>query len=352
MTRQWQVLRDIDAARTGITIPKLAAARNVHQRTIRRDLDALSSAGFPLYDEKVNGSAMWKLRARPFRSLEELGLSLTELCALYFSRVLLVSLGGAPYQDEVERAFVKIERALPASCRRFLDALPVVIKAKFAGRKNNDDRKLREVVVRATEAMMSHRRVAMRYDSASSRRTKDYVVEPLRISCADGGTYLTAFVPEYDEVRNFAVERIRALGIMGETFAPRPLPVEPFANSVGAFSGLPERVELEFDASVAEYVTGRQWHRSQTFEARPDGSVLMRLDVCVDAPLRTLVLGFGGTVRVIAPFRLAQDVLEQIDLARSHYRPPLSSMPSMSPTESISAPPSTWMPMRRLWRAS
>ena len=26
VTRQWQVLRDIDAARIGITIPKLAAA--------------------------------------------------------------------------------------------------------------------------------------------------------------------------------------------------------------------------------------------------------------------------------------------------------------------------------------
>lgn len=133
MTRQWQVLRDIDGARTGITIPKLAAARNVHPRTIRRDLDALSCAGFPLYDEKVNGSTMWKLRTRPFRGLEELGLSLTELCALYFSRALLASLGGAPYQDEVERAFVKIERALPASCRRFLDALPVAIKGKVRG---------------------------------------------------------------------------------------------------------------------------------------------------------------------------------------------------------------------------
>ena len=47
MTRQWQVLRDIDAARTGITIGKLAAARGVCQRTIRRDIDALSQAGFP-----------------------------------------------------------------------------------------------------------------------------------------------------------------------------------------------------------------------------------------------------------------------------------------------------------------
>ena len=110
MTRQWQVLRDIDAARTGITIPKLAAAREVHQRTIRRDLDALSGAGFPLYDEKVNGSTMWKLRARPFRGLEEMGLSVMELCALYFSRALLASLAGAPFQDDAERALAKIER--------------------------------------------------------------------------------------------------------------------------------------------------------------------------------------------------------------------------------------------------
>lgn len=98
-------------------------------------------------------------------------------------------------------------------------------------------------------------------------------------------------------------------------------------------------------------MTGRQWHRSQAFEARPDGSVLMRLDVCIDAPLRTFVLGFGGAVRVIAPLRLAQDVLEQLDLARSHYRPRLSfEILSVSQTESISAAPS--MPMRRLWRAS
>ena len=84
VTRQWQVLRDIDAARIGITIPKLAAARGVHPGTIRRDIDPLASAGFPLFDEKVNGTTMWKLRARPFRGLEEMGLSVRELCALMF----------------------------------------------------------------------------------------------------------------------------------------------------------------------------------------------------------------------------------------------------------------------------
>ena len=334
MTRQWLVLRDIDAARTGISTPKLAAARGVHQRTIRRDLDALASAGFPLYDERMNGTTMWKLRGRPFRGLEELGLSVMELCALYFSRAMLTSLAGAPYQDEAERAFIKIERALPVGCRKFLDALPVAIKAKFAGRKKDDGRKTQEVVRRATDALLHHRRVTMRYDSLASRRSRDYIAEPLRISYADGGTYLTAYVPEYGEIRNFAAERIRALAITDEAFAPRPLPVEPFASSIGVYSGPPERVELEFDSSAVGFVTGREWHKSQTFETRADGSILMRLDVSVDLPLRTWVLGFGAAVRVVAPLRLAQEVLEQIEQARVHYMPRLTfDMVSMSPAE-------------------
>src|ERR671919_442398 len=111
--RQWEILREIDGARVGITIAKLAASRGVHQRTIRRDIEALSVAGFPLYDDKVNGSTVWKLRTKPFRALEETGLGVIELCALYFSRTLLTMLAGVPLGEDAERAFVKIERALP-----------------------------------------------------------------------------------------------------------------------------------------------------------------------------------------------------------------------------------------------
>ena len=67
-------------------LEQLAAERGVCGRTIRRDIDALCRAGFPLRDEKVNGTTMWKLASRPFGRLEQTGLSLTELCALYFSR--------------------------------------------------------------------------------------------------------------------------------------------------------------------------------------------------------------------------------------------------------------------------
>src|SRR4026209_1210037 len=92
LMRQWEIRREIDGARTGLGVSKLAALRHVHQRTIRRDIEALCRAGFPLYDEKVTGTSMWKLRAKPFRALEETGLSVTGLCALYFSRTMIAAL--------------------------------------------------------------------------------------------------------------------------------------------------------------------------------------------------------------------------------------------------------------------
>jgi predicted DNA-binding transcriptional regulator YafY len=334
LIRQWEILREIDAARTGIAIARLAEHRHVHPRTIRRDLEALARAGFPLFDEKVTGTSMWKLSARPFRGLEQIGLSAMELAALYFGRTLLASAGVTPLAEEMSRAFTKLESALPEATKKFLNRLPVMVKAKTLGRRKHDGRKLRDVVTRITEASLAHRRVEMTYHSASSQKTKTYIVDPLRLTAADGGMYLTAWVEAYDEMRTFAVERIRKLGVRDDHFELRPLPSEPFANSLGVFSGSPEVIEIEFDPEVADYVASREWHRSQTTFVQEDGSLVMQLVVCNDRPLRTWILGFGGRAHVLAPRSLARDIYEEFDAGRDRYTPRL---PFDSPFDSLSS---------------
>ncbi len=338
LVRQWEILRAVDAAHQGITVPKLAALQDVHQRTIRRDIEALSKAGFSLYDEKVNGTTMWRFRAKPFRGLEETGLSVTELCALYFSRSILEALTGTPFLDDVERAFMKLEKALPVASRKFLNRFPTMLKAKTSGRKKQDEKKTREILARAIDASLRQRRVQMRYDSSSSQRTKDYTVDPLRVSYAHGGIYLIAWVEEYQQVRTFSVERIRTLAVLDEHFELRPLPTEPFGNSIGVHTGSPEPIEIEFDAGVADYVREREWHPSQEIVERADGSVLVRLNVCDDRPLRSWILGFGAQARVVAPTRLAQEIFEEIQKASDRYTPRLSfDMARMMLTDSRQA---------------
>ena len=98
------------------------------------------------------------------------------------------------------------------------------------------------------------------------------------------------------------------------------LPDEAFPHSLGVHSGPPERVEVEFDALVADYVTQRHWHTSQSVQPIEAGRILMRLDVCVDAALAAWVLGFGEHARVVAPPRFEADIASRLTQAAERYR--------------------------------
>jgi len=323
VVRQWQLLRAVAASRFGLTIDALAREYRVTTRTIRRDLTALEEAGFPLYQEKVDGSTRWRLDSQALRRLDTT-FSLVELCALYFSRVTLEFLAGAPFHDDLQRAFRRFEQALTPNMRRFLDRLPGVIAAKrLPGRKRHDTRH-RDRIAQLLDASLHRRKVRMRYYSLASRRTKDYDVDPYRVVYAEGGLYLVAYVPEYREVRTFAVERIERLTLRDEHFAePSQAGADVFPHSLGVHSGPPERIEVEFSARVATYVAERQWHASQKVHSHPDGTVTIELHVCNDWALRRWILGFGSNARVLAPSSLADDILDELEAARELYTPAL-----------------------------
>ena len=82
LIRQWEILREVDGARHGVSVAKLASVHGVHQRTIRRDLEALCRAGFPLYDDEVNATRMWKLREKPFKRLKAASGSSNCACSI------------------------------------------------------------------------------------------------------------------------------------------------------------------------------------------------------------------------------------------------------------------------------
>jgi predicted DNA-binding transcriptional regulator YafY len=86
-----------------VTIDELASQCGVTTRTIRRDLQALEEAGFPIYDDRTrdDGRTRWIINGQAFKGLTA-GLTLSELCALYFSRSLVESLSGTPFRDDVD----------------------------------------------------------------------------------------------------------------------------------------------------------------------------------------------------------------------------------------------------------
>jgi predicted DNA-binding transcriptional regulator YafY len=323
--RQWTILREIERARgAGVTIDELSTLCAVTTRTIRRDLQALEEAGFPLFDDRSgdDGKTRWKVNGQAFKGLAA-GLTVSELCALYFSRTLAASLAGTPFKDDVETAFDKLGAVLTPHMRQFLDQLPRVIATKpdpLRRRVGGEEPKQQQIIARALEATLYMRQARITYHSKSSERTKEYLVHPYRLAYAQGGLYLLAYVPDYQEVRTFAIERLQEISLLDERFTPiEELPDAAFPNSLGVHSGPPQRVDIEFESAVSEYVSAREWHPSQTLEACGDGRVRMTLDVCIDRALHSWILSFGPFARVRAPESLAREIAEQFEEARARY---------------------------------
>jgi predicted DNA-binding transcriptional regulator YafY len=316
--RQWSILRDLEASRR-LTIDDLASRTGVTTRTIRRDLEALQSAGFPLYDEQYEGKKYWMLEQRAFKRLDDTAFTLAELSALYFSRTLVECLTATPFHKDVRNAFDKLAGALTPGMRQFLDRLPLVMQAKAepgspaaAGR----GRELSQLL----DATLNRRQLSMRYHSFASNREKDYVVEPYRVVYAQGALYVVAFVPEYKEIRTFAVDRIRGLSMTDERFEPIEMEEDAFAHSLGVHQGVPERIEIAFVPPIARYVRERMWHASQEIQDQGDGSVLMTLHVSNDPALRSWILGFGPLARVVSPPELANQIREEVERTLEIYR--------------------------------
>jgi predicted DNA-binding transcriptional regulator YafY len=318
--RQWGVLRELASSRNGCTIGELAEKSRVTTRTTRRDLAALEQAGFALTDVTMGGARRWRLIQQPFSHLTEAGFTLMELCALYFSRSLVECLAGTPFQEDLRSAFRKLEGSLGAQTRKYLDKLPAVLATQLEPMKKREQPGQQSAVARLITATLGRQKVIINYHSFSSGRIKDYSIEPYRLAYSQGGIYLFAFVPEYGQMRTFAVERVKRLTLLDEHFdAVQPLSAAPFPDSMGPHHGRPVRVAILFSPKLAPYILERNYHPSQKTEMQDGGSVLLTLRVSIDWTLTSWILSFGPFARVVEPASLADQIRAEIEEARDQY---------------------------------
>jgi proteasome accessory factor B len=318
--RQWKVLKTIEAGRFTSTA-RLAATHGVTERTIRRDIEALQEAGFPLYDDRANGKKVWRL-VEGYRQKLVQGFSLSELAALYFSKNMLSFLGGSPFARDLESSFDKIREALPAKSLPFLSRIQDLFSARPDPWK--DYSKKQDVIAALIDATLHQRQARIAYYSASSRRAKSYEVDPYRLVYYRGGLYLYARAHEYGEVRTFAVERVQKVEVLDQGFEmPADFsPAEYARSAFGIFGGKAETVELVFAEAIASYVRERNWHESQTLADEPDGRVRLTMEVAPSFDLKAWVKGFLSQVEVVRPAALRDEIAREIEAARAAFPPP------------------------------
>jgi predicted DNA-binding transcriptional regulator YafY len=319
--RQWKILKTIESGRY-TTAGELASEHGVTERTIRRDIEALQEAGFPLYDDRADGRKVWRL-VEGYKQRLTQSFTLAELSALYFGRNLMGILGGAPFASDLEAAFVKIQEALPARSLPYLARIQELFSARPDPFKDYSQKQ--DVITGLIDAILHQRQARIAYFSFNSRKTKDYTLDPYRLVYYRGGLYLYARAQEYGEVRTFAVERVQQIEVLEASFEmPKDFSVSEYARGAfGIAGGKPEPVELVFDADMSGYIRERVWHESQQIEEKSDGSVVLRMEVAPGWELKSWIKGFLPHVRVVKPAALRDEIAAEIARAERAFPAPV-----------------------------
>jgi predicted DNA-binding transcriptional regulator YafY len=313
-TRQLMLFARIEKSRFGLSLAELLASLPEdyarHSRTIRRDLEALE-LHFPVFAMRQNGRTVWKLVEGYQGGVPQLGFSPAELMALVFSRDLLKPLDGTPIKESLDSVFNKAAAALPAEAAAYIQRLRSYFSVGFGPHKSYSE--YRETVERLTRAIDQKRTVEMRYYSASRDATRLRAVDPYRLWYAGGALYLIGYCHRRQDVRMFAVERIRSLAVTSKPCQmPLNFDIEAYVqDALVVMRGKPVEVELVFDRRTAAWVKDREWHPSQRLELIKDGRLKMYLSVADTPELVGWILSFGGGVRVVAPAQLREGVLAE-----------------------------------------
>ncbi len=279
-------------ARGRVTASELAAELEVSVPTARRDLEALSAAGIPVYSQPGRRGG-WSLVGGARTDLS--GLTAREAQALF----LLV--GPAAAVDAAARsALRKLLRALPQTFRDDAQAAAasVVIDASRWGERV---RPRPAFVATLQSAVVRRRRVRLRYAGRAGAVT-ERAVDPWGLVEKDDVWYLLAGTAAGR--RTFRVDRVLGVTVT-DTAADRPADLELAAEWRDVVETVEERrsggsttvlLAARF-VPVLETQFGRQCVVGQ---ARPDG----RVEVTVSAPTPLMIAqqlaGWGALVELAA----------------------------------------------------
>lgn len=259
------------------TAPELADEFEVSPRTIYRDVEALSSAGIPIYTEPGRNGGIYLLQDF---ILDRAILTENEKQEILTA---IQSLSATGYTGGKE-TLTKLSALFDVNTRNWLE-----VDFSRWGNHAYDNSKF-EIL---KTAVIQCREVKIAYENTNSERSRR-IIQPLKISYKSKEWYLKAFCNEKQDFRIFKLNRILELELLENTFEPRPYPEQKdtiqqtYPQIVLLFSKeIAYRVYDEFDETEIEY------HKN--------GELIVRANMPVDTWLIGYLLSFGAQVEIMEP---------------------------------------------------
>lgn len=316
--RQLRLIRLLANRRGGMSVEDLVGEAEVSAKTIRRDLERLASAGFPLTAEVVDhGRKRWRLDADGYTGT---GLAFDEAFAMLLAAGSLRSLAGTGLGDALDGAVNKIRSGLSERVIRYCDRLTESVRLLRRATVDYGDKA--DILEQLLLGHEDRRNVFITYHSRRSTEPTTYPISPYAIRLYRDAVYVIAQSEQHDEVRLFKLDRISDAEV-----TPVPFQLskdfdadEYLASALGVFAGdETHRVRIRFAARAARPLSETTWHPSQQLQPQPDGSVIASYEVALTPELVGWILSIGRDATVLEPPELIERIRDEIAAVGDRY---------------------------------
>lgn len=289
-------------------------------RTVLRDMDALSTAGVPVYTERGRGGGCVLMDGF---TVDATGLTPIEAQALFAwtGRDSLADLG---LSHALTTALTKIAASTPESGMQQAESLGKVVLSDRRRWFNAADDVPHLPLLR--EACQRRRRVEVSYQSARDREPRWRTVDPYGLVDQAGVWYLVAARDR--DPRTYRVSRIHAIKLLDEPAeVPDDLDLGQLWRDLRTFfedtmPGQPARVRVAASAEeLFRRVVTVQLAPGSAIEetGRTPGSVELELTFRVTRAAVAAVVTFAPDVRVLGPPDLVDEVVRTVERAAGLY---------------------------------
>jgi predicted DNA-binding transcriptional regulator YafY len=200
---------------------------------------------------------------------------------------------------------------LPAETIQYLEKIEQSLEVGSKPYKRYDQ--LRDVIDQISQARVDRRMVEIDYYTMSRKKRTRRKVAPYKIWLFDGAFYLVANCGLREDIRIFALDRIKSLRLTDEAFQiPEDFRIEDFMQtSFGVFHGKPQNVRIRFAPEVAGYIKEKTWHATQKLTFQSDGSVIFEARVAGTDEIKYWLMSWGARAEVLSPATLRDEMLSE-----------------------------------------
>jgi predicted DNA-binding transcriptional regulator YafY len=300
----------------------------VSHATLKRDLEYLRSRlGAPIeYDALLRGYRFARGYDGTKHELPGLWFNEAELYSLLTAQQVLASVDSEgllsrhlqPLLDRIEQLLAGAGSATDPAGQAAHSQLAQRIKIVTALRRPVPS----QFFERVTAALLSRRRLQLRYLTRGRGETSEREVSPQRLVHYRGTWYLDAWCHKANGLRRFALDAMEQAATVDT--AAQEVPLAQVAKGMDAGYGIyaggkRQWATLLFNAQAAQWASREEWHPAQKGQWHADGQYQMQLPYVDDNELLMDVLRQGDQVRVLAPPALVQAVRSRLQAAAALY---------------------------------